>query len=175
MVNLNCRLLLSIRTFGSCQNASIIYPYVLFVGRPPRFRSTSVFPTPAGVKFPRLSRPERRRDLSVNALEDRFVTLGQSRPCPAPGPRCPSCSNRSPQSPPTDAADSHIDFRPRRGNVGEMGLLPPWSNMVATEIFFIFHPRVKQQAPPFMGPMARNFRLKTWPVASDANPPLVIY
>ena len=43
------------RTFGSSQNASILYPYMLFFGHPRRRFSASVVPTPVGVKFPRLS------------------------------------------------------------------------------------------------------------------------
>ena len=41
------------------------------------------FPPRPWVKFRRLSRPERRRTMSVNRPGDRFVSLSQSLPCGA--------------------------------------------------------------------------------------------
>ena len=77
---------------------------MLFVGRPRRFLcpfAASVVPTPVGVKFPRLSRPEQRRILIVKALGGRFVSLGPPRPCADrrrlhPWPGHPSTPNPRP-------------------------------------------------------------------------------
>jgi hypothetical protein len=58
-----------IRNLSPSQKAPIYRIVVLFGGRPRRFLcrlSASVFPTPVGVKFPWLLRPERMRTLSVN-------------------------------------------------------------------------------------------------------------
>jgi len=117
--------------------------YVLFGGRPRRFLGLLL-----ASSCPHTHRGEVS---SVIALRAQAYPQGQrpwvigSSPLASHGhdrPQAPGFHHAPAARPghPTDTADSHINFRPRKAK-SRTGLLPPSVSMIATEIFSKFHSR----------------------------------